>query len=175
MDSCSDDDGIILFKNCGNCTLAPLNLSANKSYGERMRLPIGTDYTIKDVTDRISSNYNWIMSLADKRVSDWPLMGSPAPTIVITIAYILICCKGDRYLRLEDNRGRHRGIGNLIMRFVLVAYNTLLIILNAYIMIRLWEPCTIYQIQCHPGIYNEQASSCSCNAREIIADIGLAT
>ena len=165
MDSCSDDDGVILIKNCGNCTFAPLNLSANKSYGER-RLPIGTDNTIKDVTNRISSNYNWIMSLADERVSDWPLMGSPAPTILITISYILICCKGDRYFRLEDNRGRHHGIGNLIMPHVLVAYNALLIVLNAYIMIRLWEPCTIYQIECHPGIYNEQTSSCSCIAFE---------
>ena len=172
MDNCSVDNSTILLKYCGNCTtmeptFTPISLSANKSYGVG-KSPIGAYKTIIDMTDSMSSNYEWVMSLADERVSDWPLMRSPAPTILITIAYVLICCKGNRYLRLEGNGGR-----NSVMRLVLVAYNTLLIVLNAYIMIRLWEPCTIYKIQCHPGMYL-QTSLCSCNARKSTAVVGCA-
>ena len=163
VDNCSDDNGTLLSKDCGNyCStmelaFLPHRLIATKSSG----LGKSPSYkTIIEMTDRISSNYEWVMSLGDNRVSDWPLMRSPAPTIVITIAYVMICWKGNRYLRREDNGSRGQVISNSIMGIVLVAYNTLLIVLNAYIVIRLWEPCTVYHIQCHPGIYDEQTSSC---------------
>ena len=126
----------MLFENSGDCTtldsvINPLHQSANESYiSFAVEGSIGPYNTMKDVTVRISSNYYMIMNLADERVSDWPLMRNPAPTILITIAYVFICCMGSRCIRQDLNGGKFLGMSNSILKLVLIAHNTLLIILN---------------------------------------------
>ena len=153
---CSGDNNTMLFKNCVDFTMPDSALyppyqriSRSHCVGRLFNYAFNT---IGDVTNRISSNYEWLMRFADVRVTDWPMMRSPAPTILITIVYVFICCKGSRLLRPKGEQGRSCGIAPSILQSILVAYNTLLIVLNTYIMVLLWEPCTIYDIQCNPGI-----------------------
>ena len=106
-----------------------------------------------DMMARISTITECVMDLADERVSDWPLMSGPGPTITITLLYFLICIcsKGVRHLR--PCGGSHDVTYGRILRFLLITYNAVVILLNVYVVIRLYEPCRIYQIECHPGMY----------------------
>ena len=42
------------------------------------------------VITKVSSYYTYLLSLGDRRVESWPLMASPAPTLALTIAYLLV-------------------------------------------------------------------------------------
>ena len=179
MESCGDEDKggeAMLFENSGDYTtfdsvVNPLYQSDNKSYiSYVVEGTIGPYNTMRDMAVRISSNYYMIMNLADERVSNWPLMRNPAPTILITIAYVLICRVGSRCLSQDFSGGKFLGMSNSILQLILIAHNTLLIILNAHIMMRLWEPCTRYKIQCQPGMYQKRIES-SRNMRKFLADV----
>jgi len=163
MESCGDEDKggeAMLFENSGDYStldsvVNPLYQSDNKSYiSYIVEGTIGPYNIMKDMAVRILSNYYMIMNLADERVSDWPLMRNPAPTILITITYVLICRVGSRCLSQDFSGGKFLGMSNSILQLILIAHNTLLIILNAHIMMRLWEPCTRYKIQCQPVDYS---------------------
>ena len=42
------------------------------------------------IITQVSSYYTYLLSLGDCRVESWPLMASPMPTAVLTIAYLLV-------------------------------------------------------------------------------------
>ena len=42
--------------------------------------------------------YNYYMTLADTRVADWPLMGSPFPTLLITLCYLIVVLFGPSWM-----------------------------------------------------------------------------
>jgi len=47
-----------------------------------------------DGATQVCSYYTYLLSLGDRRVESWPLMASPVPTAVLTIAYLLLCRYG---------------------------------------------------------------------------------
>ena len=48
--------------------------------------------TISILITQVCSYYTYLLSLGDRRVESWPLMASPVPTAVLTIAYLLVRC-----------------------------------------------------------------------------------
>ena len=72
--------------------------------------------------------YDFLMSLADKRVADWPLMTSPWPTLVIICLYLYLVYAGPR---LMSNRKP------LELRPLLLLYNATVAGLNLYIGLEL--------------------------------------
>ena len=49
--------------------------------------------SIITIITQVSSYYTYLLSLGDRRVESWPLMASPIPTAVLTIAYLLVRLK----------------------------------------------------------------------------------
>lgn len=64
------------------------------------------------------------MSSADERVADWPLMQSYTPTLVLSAAYLAVIWLGIRWMKNREP---------LNLRWVLVAYNAALVLLNFHI------------------------------------------
>ena len=74
--------------------------------------------------------YHYWMSLADKRVENWPLMSSPCPTFAIIMLYLYICLRGPQHMA---NRKAFTNLKPLIL-----FYNFLTVLLNLYIAMELW-------------------------------------
>lgn len=78
------------------------------------------------------ANYNRWMSLADPRVSDWPLMSSPLPTAAILAAYLCLCFAGPAAMR------SHKPVAGGI-RVTLAVYNLGAVAINGYVgAVLLW-------------------------------------
>ena len=64
------------------------------------------------------------MAHADPRVAKWPLMASPAPTLLIAIAYLTTIYYGRRFMAKRKP---------FSIRGVLIPYNLAMALLNLYI------------------------------------------
>ncbi len=104
------------------------------------------------VAKELPALYHWLVEeLGDARVRDWPLMSSPWPTLVITTAYILLCWRG-RQVHLQWRLGPHDQ--QRYLRAVIVFYNAVSILLNAYIFSELLPAVRSYNFWCHPVDYS---------------------
>ena len=73
--------------------------------------------------------YDYLLSLADHRVAQWPLMSSPWPTLLITIAYLYLVYAGPRFM---SNRKP------VELKPLLLLYNASVAGLNLYIGLELF-------------------------------------
>ena len=80
--------------------------------------------------------YDYLMSIGDKRVETWALMSSPAPTLLITALYLMICLCGPRIM------APHKPFN---LRPLIVIYNFICAALNLYIFLEIF--ITSRQIQ----------------------------
>jgi len=97
-------------------------------------------------------HYNYLLSIGDKRVEDWALMQSPLPTILITLAYLLMCFKGPSLMAKYPA---------LSLRPLIVVYNLLCAALNFYIGYEIFVTSrTIsYNWTCQPVDYSHDPSA----------------
>ena len=88
--------------------------------------------------ESIISVYDYLMSLGDPRVSHWPLMKSPWPTVFIALTYLLIVRWGPVFMA---NRKP------LEIRPLILIYNAAVALLNLYIGVELTSKLN-YRINC---------------------------
>merc|ERR1712071_734010 len=92
--------------------------------------------------------YVWCLSRADPRVEKWPMMASPVPTLLCTLAYLLVVYYG---------RGWMKNRKPFSLRYILVPYNLSMCLLNFYIGLEL--AVTQYRRQyswlCQPVNYSD--------------------
>ena len=98
----------------------------------------------KHVTANVTQTYQWLMSLGDPRVADWPLMASPWPTAAISIAYVLMCLYVPKTFK---------GLAKETVTPLLLAYNIGNILLNAYVVYELIPASREYNWICQPVSY----------------------
>ncbi|KAG9510993.1 Elongation of very long chain fatty acids protein 4 [Fragariocoptes setiger] len=67
--------------------------------------------------------YDWIYSYADPRVDNWPMMGSPFPTVAIFITYLLITRYAPAYMK--DRKP-------FKLKYPLILYNMGITLLNGW-------------------------------------------
>lgn len=79
---------------------------------------------VRDKVIEIHEFYNWTLSIADKRVADWPLMDGISQTLALSGLYLLIVWLGPIYMQNKKPFN---------FRWTLVIYNLMLIILNFHI------------------------------------------
>ena len=103
---------------------------------------------LRPAWDMVTSKYNYWMTLADKRVENWPLMSSPFTTVVIGIGYTLMCVLGPKLM------SNHKPVNNL--RPFIVAYNLFVAGLNLYIGLELLATSRLLNInwKCEPVNYS---------------------
>lgn len=68
--------------------------------------------------------YTWSLTIADKRVENWPLMQTPLPTLAISTLYLLVVWLGPVWMK---NREPFQ------LRYLLIIYNFGMVILNFFI------------------------------------------
>nr|XP_033794716.1 elongation of very long chain fatty acids protein 4 isoform X1 [Geotrypetes seraphini] len=68
--------------------------------------------------------YTWSLTIADKRVQNWPLMQSPLPTLAISTLYLLLIWLGPKWMKNREP---------MQLRFILIVYNFGMVILNLFI------------------------------------------
>jgi len=102
--------------------------------------------------EEVVEYYHYLMSIGDKRVTDWGLMQSPAPTIAITCAYLLMCFKGPALM------ARYPALS---LRPVIVVYNLFCAALNLYIGLEIFlTSLTInYSWTCQPVDYSNNPAA----------------
>ncbi|KAJ3641334.1 hypothetical protein Zmor_027846 [Zophobas morio] len=92
---------------------------------------------------KLYSYYEWTLSLSDSRTRGWPLVDSPGPTAVYTAIYLFIVWVGPKLMK---NRKPFR------LTWLLIPYNLLMAVLNAYISVQLFTAATRlrYSYICEP-------------------------
>jgi elongation of very long chain fatty acids protein 4 len=93
--------------------------------GARRVFPFRGGSLPSGVTD-LSSFWSFALEVSDHRVEQWPLMGSPTPTMVLVAAYLLFVLLGSLWMR-----GRSRPLG---LRGAMVLYNVSVVALNLYML-----------------------------------------
>jgi elongation of very long chain fatty acids protein 4 len=96
------------------------------------------------------ATYNRLMTFADPRVKDWPLMETPWPTLSIIAVYIAGCLAAPRIFK-----GRKFAVRPLVL-----AYNLFSVALNAYMGYELIVNSTLRHWECMPipaGKWDESA------------------
>lgn len=86
---------------------------------------IGKIYTAFD--DSIKSTkgfYQWLLSFADPRVEDWPMVSSPWPTLSAFFVYLIVANYGPNLMKSRKA---------LQLRWILVVYNLYIALLNLWI------------------------------------------
>ena len=78
----------------------------------------------------LAQKYHYWMSLADRRVENWPWMSSPWPTLAIIIMYLYLCLRGPQYM--ENRKGFTK------LKPLILAYNLVTVLLNLYIALELF-------------------------------------
>nr|WDS84445.1 elongation of very long chain fatty acids protein 4 [Apocyclops royi] len=73
--------------------------------------------------------YDYALGLGDPRVEEWPLMGSPWPTIGITLLYLYMCLCGPQHFMANRKP--------LEVKSLILAYNFFISGLNLYIGLEL--------------------------------------
>lgn len=96
--------------------------------------------------------YEYLLSIGDKRVENWGLMQSPVPTILITMAYLLMCFKGPSLMAKYPA---------FSIRPLIVVYNLFCAALNFYIGYEIFVTSrTIsYSWTCQPVDYSLDPSA----------------
>ncbi|KAL6483933.1 hypothetical protein MHYP_G00088060 [Metynnis hypsauchen] len=91
--------------------------------------------------------YKWSLTIADKRVEQWPMMSSPLPTLGISALYLLFLWAGPRYMQ---NREPFQ------LRKTLIIYNFSMVLLNFYICKESMSPSSVpfSPPSPHPIIFN---------------------
>lgn len=92
--------------------------------------------------------YNYCLTIADKRVAEWPLMSSPKYTIYLCIAYLLFVAIGPQIMKTRKA---------LESRMFLMIYNFAMVLLNLYIFVELLT-CALksnYNWICTPVDYTD--------------------
>ncbi|KAJ8914586.1 hypothetical protein NQ315_017291 [Exocentrus adspersus] len=87
--------------------------------------------------------YLWTLSLSDQRTRGWPMVDSPAPTLLYTLVYLFIVWIGPK---LMAKRKPFR------LTWLLIPYNLSMAVLNAYIAVQLLTASTRlrYSYICEP-------------------------
>lgn len=104
---------------------ASLNGGNDSTSGGYSLESIGRIYTALD--DSFNSTrgfYQWITSFADPRVSDWPMMSSPWPTLSAFFIYLIMANYGPTLMKARKP---------LQLRWILVVYNLYVAMLNLWI------------------------------------------
>ena len=92
----------------------------------------------------IASWYTSAINLGDPRVKNWPLMGTPTWTLLITLAYVLMCNFLPKYMQTTKP---------LQLTKVLLIYNSVIILTNLYIAFELYPAIATYSWTCEPVFY----------------------
>ncbi|XP_059156417.1 elongation of very long chain fatty acids protein 4-like isoform X2 [Physella acuta] len=103
------------------------------------------------VVDKISQFqqfYDWAFSVADERVSDWPLMWGYTPTLAITAAYLLAVWVLPKMMEKRPA---------LQLKVPLIIYNFVCVIINFHICSELLLCSTAlgYSYSCQPVSYTQ--------------------
>ncbi|KAF3702740.1 Elongation of very long chain fatty acids protein 4 [Channa argus] len=95
--------------------------------------------------------YKWSLTIADKRVENWPMMSSPFPTLALSCLYLLFLWVGPKYMQ-----GRHP----YTLRKTLIVYNFSMVVLNFYIAKELLIGSTAagYSYLCQPVNYSNDVN-----------------
>lgn len=103
---------------------------------------------IKDKYYEVSEFYDWALSISDPRVKDWFLMQSIVPTLVTTIAYIVIVLAGMKFMEKREPVK----LGNYLFY-----YNIALVILNLHIFTQVFYYTTKagYNYSCQKVVYTD--------------------
>ncbi|XP_052067035.1 elongation of very long chain fatty acids protein 4-like isoform X2 [Mytilus californianus] len=103
---------------------------------------------IKDKYYEVSEFYDWALSISDPRVKDWFLMQSIVPTLVTTIAYIVIVLAGMKFMEKREPVK----LGNYLFY-----YNIALVILNLHIFTQVSYYTTKagYNYSCQKVVYTD--------------------
>ncbi|KAK0068481.1 elongation of very long chain fatty acids protein 4-like isoform X1 [Biomphalaria pfeifferi] len=90
--------------------------------------------------------YEWAFSVADERVSDWPLMWGYSPTLAITALYLLAVSTLPKFM---ENRPAFN------LKYTLVIYNFICVLINFHICSELLISSTMlgYSYSCQPVSY----------------------
>uniref|UniRef100_A0A2C9JPP4 Elongation of very long chain fatty acids protein n=1 Tax=Biomphalaria glabrata TaxID=6526 RepID=A0A2C9JPP4_BIOGL len=90
--------------------------------------------------------YEWAFSVADERVSDWPLMWGYSPTLAITALYLLAVNTLPKFM---ENRPAFN------LKYTLVIYNFICVLINFHICSELLISSTMlgYSYSCQPVSY----------------------
>ncbi|MED6281461.1 Elongation of very long chain fatty acids protein 4, partial [Characodon lateralis] len=92
------------------------------------RTLITTSSTAMEVVTHLVNDtvefYKWSLTIADKRVENWPMMSSPSPTLAISCLYLIFLWAGPRYM--QDRQP-------FTLRKTLIVYNFSMVVLNFYI------------------------------------------
>jgi len=101
----------------------------------------------------VTSLYNHWMSLADPRVENWLLMGSPWPTAVITLLYLYLCLWGPNHWM--------KNMKPWDARPLILAYNFAISALNLYIGLELFLVSTQLNFSwtCQPVDYSNDPTA----------------
>lgn len=99
------------------------------------------------VLNMIGNTYERLMSQADPRVADWPLMSGPLPTMVICLCYVLtVKVIGPRFMKNRQP---------FDMRYAMIAYNFLMVLVSSTIVylfsVHAWF--NDYSFRCQPVDY----------------------
>lgn len=105
-------------------------------------------FHFSDMYYRATKYYQWCLSRADPRVAKWPMMHSPVPTLLITIAYLIAIYFGSRIMSKRKA---------LPLKWILVPYNLSMCTLNLYIGFELAssQHNKQYNWFCQPVNYSE--------------------
>ena len=127
----------------------PLKVSDSLS-GINIRLPINAyDPRVNGLKDGdlfswATAKYDSWMKMGDPRTDPWPLVASPVPTIMISMAYVMLVTWMPRVLR-----GR-----SFPVKYPVILYNFFLVLLNAYIVVELLLTTSHYRWTCQPVDYS---------------------
>ncbi|XP_071955006.1 very long chain fatty acid elongase 4-like [Antedon mediterranea] len=103
---------------------------------------------VQDTVSHISEAYEGFVAISDPRVSDWLLMESPLPTIVITLVYLLMVYWGPKVMKSREP---------FELKGVMMIYNLGCVVLSLYIVVE----CIYcgymaeYNVQCQPVSYSD--------------------
>ncbi|TNM95049.1 elongation of very long chain fatty acids protein 4-like isoform X2 [Takifugu flavidus] len=95
--------------------------------------------------------YKWSLTIADKRVENWPMMSCPIPTLAISCLYLFFLWAGPRYM--QDRQP-------YTLRKTLIVYNFSMVVLNFYIAkeLLLGSQAAGYSYLCQPVNYSNDVN-----------------
>jgi hypothetical protein len=112
-----------------------------------------SDLGTMELLHAITNTYERLMSQADSRVSAWPLMSSPLPTIAICTCYVLtVKVIGPRLMRDRPA---------FDMRIPMIAYNFFMVLVSATIVYLFSKHAWFnnYSFRCQPVDYTNSAQA----------------
>ncbi|XP_053500128.1 elongation of very long chain fatty acids protein 4b isoform X1 [Ictalurus furcatus] len=107
--------------------------------------------TVLHLINDTAEFYKWSLTIADKRVEQWPMMSSPLPTLGFSVLYLLFLWAGPRYMQHRDA---------FKLRKTLIIYNFSMVLLNFYICkeLLLGSRAAGYSYLCQPVNYSNDGN-----------------